>query len=100
MSDYYFIHPTVHNKVAIIFILILGVYKCSKHWLGLIGLCFDILGAYLLATGYLEVMVQAASGWGGGGDIIKNLKKIHSIKIQIGLFCLIIGFIFQALNTL
>jgi hypothetical protein len=60
----------------------------------------DIIGAYLLATGYVEVMVKAASGWGGGGDIIDKFKRRHSKRMWIGLLFLIFGFSLQALNSL
>jgi hypothetical protein len=86
--------------LSVILILFLGAYHCTRNWLGLIGFIFDIIGAYLLATGYLETMVQAASGFGGGGDIIRNLKGRHSFKIWSGLIFLILGFLFQAIKAL
>ena len=88
---------TVFSAILVVF---LGIYYCTRHWLGLIGLILDIFGAYWLATGYLEAMVQAASGGGGGGEVIMGLKKKHAPKIWGGLIFLIFGFLLQAINSL
>ena len=64
-----------------------------------LGLCFDIVGAYLLATGYFDSMVQATSGWGGGFDDLQKLAPKQSCKTKTGIFLLIIGFVFQAFGN-
>lgn len=84
--------------IIVILIIYLGFFYKTNNWLSLIGLCFDILGAYLLATGYVEVMVQAASGWDSFETILK-FKKRHSYRIWAGLGLLTIGFFLQAINT-
>lgn len=80
-------------------IIFLGFCDRTKNWFGLIGLMLDILGAYLVTTGFLESMVQAASGF-SGGDVVRDLKKKHSLQMWSGLLCLILGFLLQAINLL
>ena len=63
-----------------------------------IGLSCDILGAWLLATGYVEIMVRAVGGWGGGTDTLDKFSPKHFWKRTIGLIFLVLGFLLQSLS--
>jgi hypothetical protein len=64
------------------------------------GLVFDIVGAKFLATGYLELMIQANSGFGGGGSSIDKYMPKHFRNRVFGLLFLILGFTSQGLANI
>lgn len=71
----------------------------QKNLFLLIGLIFNIFGGYLLATGYLSVLIAAAGGWGGvDQEDIKKYGYKTSTNISYGLILLILGFFIQGLS--
>lgn len=79
-------------------------------WLSVIGLSLDIIGAFILAYGLIispdEAIKLGLSRWVGDTDeensklpAVKDRLK-QSTNAKIGVFFLIIGFIFQLLGNL
>lgn len=69
----------------------------GKSISSVLGLTFDIVGTWFLATGYIDIMMRAASGWDSGSIIGKYLKR-NFLKLNLGLLFMGIGFSLQALS--
>lgn len=84
-----------------IFLWLQGEYKSPSKIISVSGLSLDILGAWLLATGYVEILVQMASGWGGGEAKAKRLFSEKNFKKRMGgLVCLAVGFLCQGIGAI
>lgn len=71
----------------------------SKIW-SFIGLTLGMIGAWLLASGYLEIFARAASGLGGGASTFKEKGSSHFNKRLLGLILLVVGFFSQGVGIL
>lgn len=91
----------IFGSIATLWIL---AYKNNKFTsiilLNMTGLSFGMIGAWLLASGYLEIFSRAASGMGGGSKTFKRYGNRHYFKRLFGLFCLGFGFLVQAISLL
>jgi hypothetical protein len=68
--------------------------------ISVLGLTIDIFGAWFLATGYIEILIRMASGWGGGdGKMVRVFSEKNFRKRIFGLICLAVGFFLQGLGT-
>ena len=74
----------------------LGIFRLmKKNSVGLFGLIFNGLGAFLLA-----VSLSGDSGAGAGTDPTYGLAMINSFYSNLGLYLFILGFSFQFLEKI
>jgi hypothetical protein len=74
-------------------------------WPWLIGACYDILGAVLLARSFLAVaskrlIAQSSSGYGGFSSPLLRMFCEQKVDAQFAVVLLVSGFLLQAISAL
>ena len=80
---------------SVVFGLAFGVGWHVSNTFTTVGMTFNVWGAFLLATGYLEEILIASAIWGGKKKL--GLAKSYAPRGRWGTALLIIGFLFIAI---
>jgi hypothetical protein len=83
--------------------MIFGATQVAWPWL--IGACYDILGAVLLARSFLAVtsnrlIAQSSSGWGGFSAPLLRMFCEQKGDAQFAVVLLVVGFLLQGISAL